>query len=149
MNKPETYRNLHDFLDACFEGREPSALEIKQAKEIYWRAYNSRLKKEQRKKNTTVSISLNKAEISALKQCLDETQTLSGYIKVLVLNQIHSNPQKSFNAKAFSQIDQQLFLLIEYLEQLLFHNKTLDRRSFKTLEKHLEVLEKLFQTLFP
>ncbi len=148
MDKPETYHNLHDFLDAFFQGKEPSILEIRQAKELYWRAYNSRLKKEQRKNKTTVSITLSKAEESALKQCLKETQTLSNYIKILVLCHVSSSAQKSFDCKALNQIEQQLFLLINYLEQLLFL-KTLESSQIRLLEKHLQHLEGLFETLFP
>ena len=48
--EPGNYKSLHDYLDAIFKDSSPSENEIIQAKKDYWKAYNTRLKQDKRKK---------------------------------------------------------------------------------------------------
>lgn len=147
--QPRTYSGLHDYLDALFEGKTPSKEAIIEAKKVYWRAYNTRLKKQQRERKNEVVVSLSKEEVRLINQRLSEKQTLSGFIKQLVKLELQSNTTAPRNTEALRSLEQHLFLLIEYLEQLLFQSHDLDRQSLKILNSHLDKLQVLFQKHFP
>ncbi len=146
--QPRTYSCLHDYLDALFEGKTPSKEAIIEAKKVYWRAYNTRLKKQQRQKKTEVTISFYKEEIKTLKSRLSDKQTISQFIKQVVTNELQSKKGENVSTDAFDSLEQQLFLLIEYLEHLLFQSENLDKRNLHILKKHLKTLQQLFKKHF-
>lgn len=147
--QPKTYHSIHDFLDAFFEGKNPSKEEIKEAKKMYWRAYNTRLKKKQRKKNREVTFSVTPSEEKEITKRLLPQQSIGQYVKQLVLQEINSTKSFRIDSDLLASIEQQQFQLIEYLETLLFQSKILDKRSIRILEKQLHNLQKSFQKYFP
>lgn len=141
LPEPWTYNNLHDYLDDLFNGKNPSDEEIIQAKKTYWRSYNTRLKQIQRQKNKEVTISLTKEVLELLNRKLEPKQTIIDYIKVLLENHLQSNENVNNNQKKeLLQIEQQLFILIDYLESLLYQRKLIDRQQMQQLEKHIQNL---------
>ncbi len=147
--KPKTYHSVHDYLDVLFEGKNPSESDIVEAKKTYWRAYNSKLKKAQRQNKKTVSVSFSNAEAQNIQKYLSKKQSISAFIKQLVLDTVSfETPINNQQAKLLASIEQQLFLLVEYLEALLFQSDRLDRHQIRTIEKHLQTLQNLFQKLF-
>lgn len=146
--QPRTYQSLHDYLDALFEGKTPSKEAINEAKKVYWRAYNTRLKRQQRDEKTEVTISFSKTEVSLIQRRLSSNQTLSWFIKQLVEQELQSNNSTPRNTEALRSLEQHLFLLIEYLEQLLFQSQDLSRQNLKILNSQLDKLKLLFQKHF-
>lgn len=147
--QPKTYQSVHDFLDDFFEGKNPSKEEIKEAKKMYWRAYNTRLKREQRRKKKVISFSVTPSEEKEITNMLLPQQKIGQYVKQLVLQEINSTKSSRVDLGLLASIEQQQFQLIEYLETLLFQSKTWDKRSLRLLEKQLINLQKSFQKYFP
>ena len=140
--EPWTYNNLHDYLDDLFNSKNPNDEEIIQAKKAYWRSYNKRLKQIQRQKNKEVTISLTKELLELLNRKLEPKQTIIEYIKVLLENHLQSNENINTNQKKeLLQIEQQLFLVIDYLESLLYQRKLIDRQQMQQLEKYIQNLQ--------
>lgn len=80
------YSSVHDYLDEVL-GTHPSHAEIKQAKEDYWRHYNSNLKRERRRELKYVSLSLSHAEHKQLiRLCKEQGVSLYDYIREVSLN---------------------------------------------------------------
>ena len=140
--EPWTYKTLHDYLDDLFSNKNPTNDEIIQAKKTYWRSYNTRLKQIQRQKNKEVTISLSKELLELLNRKLE-------YIKVLLENHLQSNENINTNQKKeLLQIEQQLFILIDYLESLLYQRKLIDRQQMQQLEKHIQNLQFILEQNF-
>ena len=147
--EPWTYNNLHDYLDDLFNNKNPNDEEIIQAKKAYWRSYNSRLKQIQRQKNKEVTISLSKELLELLNRKLEPKQTIIEYIKVLLENHLQSNENINTNQKKeLLQIEQQLFLVIDYLESLLYQRKLIDRQQMQQLEKYIQNLQFVLEQNF-
>lgn len=150
--EPWTYKTLHDYLDDLFRDRNPNNEEIIEAKEIYRRSYNKRLKQLKRQKHREVTIALTKEEVELLKRKLESQQSVSGYIKKLILAHL-DNSQTLFNPqntqkKDLVQIEQQLFLLTDYLESLIYQRRFVDNTQIAKLEQHLLYLQQLLETQF-
>lgn len=147
--EPWTYNNLHDYLDDLFNSKNPNDEEIIQAKKAYWRSYNKRLKQIQRQKHKEVTISISKELLELLNGRLEPKQTIIDYIKVLLENHLQSNENVNNNQKKeFLQIEQQLFLVIDYLESLLYQRKLIDRQQMQQLEKHIQNLQFILEQNF-
>ena len=151
-SEPWTYRNLHNFLDELFKNKSPDEEEIVQAKKTYWRSYNTRLKQNQRKKHKEVLISFNKDELALLKQQLENKQTASDFIKRVILAHLNNssipNCSEHIQKKDLNQIEQQLFMLIDFLESLLYQRKIIDPYQTSTLEKYIQNLQQLLEEKF-
>lgn len=142
LPEPWTYNNLHDYLDDLFSNKNPSDEEITQAKKMYWRSYNKRLKQIHRQKNKEITISLTKEVLELLNRKLEPNQSIIDYIKVLLENHLQSNENINYyQKKELLQIEQQLFILIDYLESLLYQRKLIDRQQMQQLEKHIQNLQ--------
>lgn len=138
LPEPWTYNNLHDYLDDLFNGKNPTNEEITQAKKAYWRSYNKRLKQIHRQKHKDVTIPLTKEVLELLNRKLEPKQSIIDYIKVLLENHLQSNENVNNNQKKeLLQIEQQLFILIDYLESLLYQRKLIDRQQMQQLEKYI------------
>jgi hypothetical protein len=146
LPEPWTYNNLHDYLDNLFNNKNPTNEEIIQAKKTYWRSYNTRLKQIQRQKHKEVTISLSKELLELLNRKLEPKQSIIDYIKVLLENHLQSNENINYyQKKELLQIEQQLFILIDYLESLLYQRKLIDKHQISQLEKHIQNLQKLLE----
>ena len=149
LPEPWTYNNLHDYLDDLFNGKNPSDEEIIQAKKAYWRSYNKRLKQIQRQKHKEVTISLSKELLELLNRKLEPKQTIIDYIKILLENHLQSNENINTNQKKeLLQIEQQLFILIDYLESLLYQRKLIDRQQMQQLEKYIQNMQFVLEQNF-
>ena len=150
--EPWTYKTLHDYLDDLFRDKNPNNEKIIEAKEIYRRSYNKRLKQLKREKHREVTIALTKEEVELLKRKLESQQSVSGYIKKLVLAHL-DNSQTLFNQqntqkKDLAQVEQQLFILIDYLESLLYQRRFVDNTQIGKLEQHILYLKQLLEAQF-
>ena len=147
--EPGNYKSLHDYLDAIFKDSSPSENEIIQAKKDYWKAYNTKLKQGKRKQNKEVTISLNKETLERLNQKLATTESISHYIQNLIKTNLQIIETNCFFEKELGlKIEQQLFIIIDYLESLLYQRKLIDTFQIALLEKHLEQLQKLMEEKF-
>ena len=144
--EPGNYKSLHDYLDAIFKDSSPSENEIIQAKKDYWKAYNRKLKQDKRKKTKEVTISLNKETLELLIQKLVAGESISSYIqRILKTNLQIIDTTSSFEKELGLKIEQQLFIIIDYLESLLYQRKLIDTSQIALLEKHLEKLQNLME----
>lgn len=147
--EPGNYKSLHDYLDAIFKDSSPSENEIIQAKKDYWKAYNTKLKQAKRKQNKEVTISLNKENLERLNQKLSTTESLNHYIQNLIKTNLQIIETTGFFDKELGlKIEQQLFIIIDYLESLLYQRKLIDTTQIALLEKQLEQLQKLMEEKF-
>lgn len=147
--EPGNYKSLHDYLDAIFKDSSPSDNEIIQAKKDYWKAYNTKLKQAKRKKTKEVTISLNKETLELLNQKLITGESISSYIQKLLKTNLQIIETTGFFEKELGlKIEQQLFIIIDYLESLLYQRKLIDTTQIALLEKHLEQLQNLMEEKF-
>ena len=64
-------------------------------------------------------------------------------------NHLQSNENINTNQKKeLLQIEQQLFILIDYLESLLYQRKLIDRQQMQQLEKHIQNLQFILEQNF-
>lgn len=147
--EPWTYNNLHDYLDDLFNSKNPNDEEIIQAKKAYWRSYNKRLKQIQRQKHKEVTISISKELLELLNGRLEPKQSIIDYIKTLLEKHLRGSENVNLNQKKeLLQIEQQLFILIDYLESLLYQRKLIDRQQMQQLEKHIQNLQFILEQNF-
>lgn len=147
--EPGNYKSLHDYLDAIFKDSSPSDNEIIQAKKNYWKAYNKKLKQAKRKQNKEVTISLNKETLELLNQKLITGESISSYIQKLLKTNLQIIETTGFFEKELGlKIEQQLFIIIDYLESLLYQRKLIDSSQIALLEKQLEKLQNLMEEKF-
>jgi hypothetical protein len=147
--EPWTYRSLHDYLDNLFENRNPDQEEIIQAKNGYWRSYNTRLKQIQRKTNKQISLMVSKDDLKLLQPKLAPNQSVSDYIKNLLEMHFQNDEISStIQKKDLLPIEQQLFILIDYLESLLYQRKLIDKTQMLQLEKYIQNLQLLLEEKF-
>ena len=147
--EPWTYNNLHDYLDDLFNSKNPNDEEIIQAKKAYWRSYNKRLKQIQRQKHKEVTISISKELLELLNGRLEPKQSIIDYIKTLLEKHLRGSENVNLNQKKeLLQIEQQLFILIDYLESLLYQRKLIDRQQIQQLEKHIQNLQFVLEQNF-
>lgn len=144
--EPGNYKSLHDYLDVIFKDSSPSENEIIQAKKDYWKAYNTKLKQDKRKKTKEVTISLNKETLELLIQKLVAGESISSYIqRILKTNLQIIDTTGSFEKELGLKTEQQLFIIIDYLESLLYQRKLIDTSQITLLEKQLEQLQNLME----
>lgn len=142
------YKSLHDYLDSVFKDKMPSETEIKEAKKDYWRSYNTHLKRTQRAKYKEVTLALDKQLLEVLLKKRKPKQSLHDYIKEL-LTQIGNDlniPTKPLQNT--TQVEQQLFLVIDYLEGLVYQRRMIDKESITGLENLLHHLQQLLDEKF-
>ena len=147
--EPWTYNNLHDYLDDLFNSKNPNDEEIIQAKKAYWRSYNKRLKQIQRQKHKEVTISISKELLELLNGRLEPKQSIIDYINTLLEKHLRGSENVNLNQKKeLLQIEQQLFLVIDYLESLLYQRKLIDRQQMQQLEKYIQNLQFVLEQNF-
>ena len=141
--KPIRFTSVHDYLDVLFEGISPTEQDIIVAKKDYWRAYNTDLKRRKRKEFPVFQISFSKEDIRVLKSRLSKGQAISTYIYELVVQHLQDNTElpKQVNT---ALIEQQLFLIAEYLHELLDY-ESIDTQKIEQLETYIQTLENVIQ----
>ena len=146
------YKSLHDYLDIIFRDRIPNEDQIIEAKKQYRKDYNAHLKRHYRNSHKQISLSLTKGEMELLKRKLETQQLASDYIKKLVIAHLDSNlttlNQQDTQRKDLDQIEQQLFILIDYLESLLYQRRFVDNTQIGKLEQYILQLQQLLETQF-
>jgi hypothetical protein len=76
---------------------------------------------------------------------LEPKQSIIDYIKTLLEKHLRGSENVNLNQKKeFLQIEQQLFLVIDYLESLLYQRKLIDRQQMQQLEKYIQNLQFVF-----
>lgn len=144
------YKSLHDYLDITFRDIIPTENKIVQAKKQYWKAYNAHLKRNKRRTHTEISISLNNEELELLRRRLQVKQFVSHYIKNLLHQHLNNNEPiiSSQHKEDLTKIEQQLFILTDYLESLIYQRRFVDNTQIGKLEQHLLYLQQLLETQF-
>lgn len=139
--KPTDFTSVHDYMDGVFKGTSPSAIEIIEAKQWYWRAYNTDLKRRQRSECKSVRIKLSNREHQALQKLLPNDRPLSQSVRAIIMNYLEGSvdPTPRINT---ALIEQQLFFVAEYLKELA---EDMDAERTAELEKHIQTLETLIQ----
>ena len=138
-NGDNTFRGVHDYMDALFKGRQPSKAEIIDAKKAYWRAYNTALKRRRRKLFPVLQVTFSREQLALIRSKLEKGQSVSGMIRAVVLEHLEGDyalPEKVNTAL----IEQQLFLISEYLKELLEIDQ-IDTNRIQQLESHIKSLE--------
>ena len=149
QTEPWTYKNLHDYLDDLFKNKDPLDDEIIQAKKMYWRSYNTRLKQIQRKKKKEITIGLKQEELKQLHRKLEHNQSISNYIKNLLEVHLQGNESVNYSQKKeLTQIEQHLFILIDYLESLIYQRRFVDNNQIGKLELYILQLQQMLETHF-
>lgn len=143
------YKSLHEYLDKVFSGTSASEIEITKAKKEYWKAYNTHLKQKQRRKCKEVTLAFDKKEWQSLLERLNPNQSLHGYIKELLNHHSNNAPiATSTIIQDTTQIEQQLFLVTDYLEGLVYQRRHIDSNSIAGLEHLLQELQQLLEDKF-
>ena len=143
------YKSLHEYLDKVFMGLTPTESEIAQAKKEYWKAYNTHLKQNQRKKRKEVTLALDKNEWQSLLERRTPNQSIHDYIKEWLTHHIDNSPiVPSTIIQDTTQIEQQLFLVTDYLEGLVYQRRHIDKESIAGLEQLLYKLQELLEDKF-
>lgn len=146
------YKGLHDYLDIIFRDIIPTEDQITEAKKQYRKYYNSHLKRNYRNSHKQIALSLTKYEMELLKRKLETQQLASDYIKKLVIAHLDNNlttlNQQNIQKKDFAQIEQQLFILIDYLESLIYQRRFVDNTQIGKLEQHILYLKQLLEAQF-
>lgn len=149
MKSEFPYKSLHDYLDVVFKDKTPNENEIIEAKQLYWKSYNTYLKQTQRKNRKEVTISLEKEQWEILSKERNPNQTIQAYIKGLLLQRIGNEVTfKKTIIQDTTQIEQQLFLVTDYLESMIYHRRFIDNESIQLLESHLIQLRRLLEAIF-
>lgn len=131
-------------MDALFVGCDPSEAMIIKAKKDYWRAYNTKLIQTRRKQNHEFSVSFNKNEFAIIQTKLGEDKFVSRYIKQAVLNDLHTGTVVVPKVNMVV-IEQQLFLIVEYLQDLLELEGDVNESMFEPLIANISRLQQLIE----
>lgn len=111
------FKSLHAYLDHVFRDRDTvSEPEIIAAKNDYWRAYNTALKKRQRALHREFSVRFSHSEFDSFKEYLNG-KPVSSYIRKAVLGFDTAASQKTYHYDT-SLVEQQLFLMSQLLEEI-------------------------------
>ncbi len=126
-----------------FEDVTPCKEDIINAKKQYWRAYNTDLKRRRRKQFSVFQISFSKQDLAIIKSKLQEGQPVSKYIYQLVLQHLNDGSELTPIVNT-ALIEQQLFLIAEYLKELLDFDH-IDTGRIEQLEIYIQALEDVIQ----
>lgn len=145
--QPQTHKNLHNFLDALFEGQDPSNESVVLAKKQYWKAYNLKLIQKRRTENHEFSVSFSKTEFRLIKGRMTDKQAVSQYIRQAVLDGL-SDDTPTTPVIDTAIIEQQLFLVAEYIKDLLENERTVNESAITQLQSQILELQNLIENQF-
>lgn len=134
------FNSIHEYLDQVFKDIAPSKELITLAKKDYWRAYNTDLKRRQRKEYTTVHLRFSKEEVKAHTNFFKKTKNLNQELRNIVLNYLQGNELESTKLNT-ALIEQQVFLISEYIEEWKEENE-IDSEKLQQLESCILAIEK-------
>ena len=140
---PTKFTSVHDYLDDVFASSDPNEAEIILAKKWYWRCYNSHLKR-QRKHYTNLSVYFSQEEITRIKT-LAEKGKVSDFIKQVVLSYMEGTTSVIETIDT-AIIEQQLFLISEYLQEMI-QNTMMDNSQLQLLEDKIKELKTHIEAL--
>ncbi len=138
MEVPTRFTSAHDYLDELFASSDPSEAEIILAKQWYWRCYNSHLKR-QRKHYTNLSVYFSQEQITRIKTYA-EKGTVSDFIKKVVLSYLDGTTS-IIQEVDMGIIEQQLFLITEYLQDIIQNDTVVDSLRLQLLEDKIKDLQ--------
>ncbi len=144
MKWPSSFNSVHNYLDELFVGIDPSEEEIISAKKWYWRCYNTDLKR-RRSHYTHLSIYFSKDEIQRIKQ-VTEKGKVSDFVKKVVLSHLDGTTDFTTSMDT-SVIEEQLFLIAEYLLELINMDTTADNTGLIKLENQIALLQTQIEQL--
>tara|TARA_R110002072_G_scaffold7503_2_gene40955 strand:+ start:749083 stop:749532 length:450 start_codon:yes stop_codon:yes gene_type:complete len=143
----QTYKSVHDYLDELFEGKNPSNESVVLAKKEYWKAYNLNLIRNRRKENHEFSVSFSKSEFKIIQDMLTKKQAVSQFIRRVVLDSL--NEGTSANKQIDTEvIEQQLFLIAEYLKELIEDEIKLHEEKLNELHSRILELQNKIESSF-
>lgn len=136
------YNSLHTYLEARFKN-EPSVTDamVQQAKKDYWRMYNTALKRRIRNEYPILRLRFSKQEIELLKEKLHQKELLSIQVHRIVMDYI-SGTNTSEN---IALVEQQLFLVSEYLEKLLEQGNALPLSKIEKLQESIVAIQEALE----
>ncbi|WP_299676302.1 hypothetical protein [uncultured Dokdonia sp.] len=140
MKVPTKFTGIHDYLNEIFGGIDPTDTEIALAKKVYWRAYNTDFKRRMRASSSSIHIRLEKEDIKQLQSALSEGQEIAHLVRDILVQYI-SKGQSNQPVINTALIEQQLFLINEYLQELLLLEK-IDEQRLQQLEDYILAIEK-------
>jgi len=134
------FTSVHEYLDQVFKDIAPSKEMITLAKKDYWRAYNTDLKRRQRKEFSTLHLRFTKAELQQFKTSLSKEESINSKVKQILKNYLYEvdTSQSTINT---ALIEQQVFLISEYIEEWREENEV-DIEKLQQLESCILAIEK-------
>ncbi|WP_299676186.1 hypothetical protein [uncultured Dokdonia sp.] len=138
MKVPTKFTGVHDYLDELFASSDPSDADIILAKKWYWRCYNSHLKR-QRKHYSNLSVYFSQEQITRIKTYAEKGK-VSDFIKLVVLSYMDSTTSVVKTVDT-AIIEQQLFRISDYLEELIQNNSVINTIELQALETKIIVLQ--------
>jgi len=144
MKWPRKFTSVHDYLDECFLNSDPTENEIIKAKRWYWRCYNTDLKR-RRSHYINVSVYFSKEELERIKTLIKKG-SLSDFIKKLVLSYLEGTSTVTLLTDT-TVIEEQLFLITEYLLELMNENNAIHSDKLSALESQIKTLQSQVETI--
>ena len=135
--KLNEFNGVRDYIDKLFDGKSPSEDDIKQAKKDYWRMYNTNLKRKIRREYPIIRLRFSKQEMNRIKEKLDNQELLSIQIQRIVLDYIDG----TITTGNIALVEQQLFLIHEYLEELLEEGNAVALSKIETLQENIVAIQ--------
>ena len=142
-----TYQNIHEYLDAIFKDiLNPSNEDIVKAKREYWRIRNKHIKRKWRKEHTICTIAFRDNEIKLLRQYITGDIPLSRFIKTQILLLV--SEEKVQHPINLTHIEQQLFRIADFLEEIIDNEWVIDAKRIQFLENAVKELQELLNQSF-
>lgn len=139
---PHKFKSVHDFMDALFIGCTPSEEAIIEAKRQYWKSYNTDLIARRRKQKSEFTLILSKEELGKTKSLMCKEKSVTEFLRKIVINSI-SGAVKPINNNDTALIEQQLFLIASYLEELIDNEVIIDQNIHREISTQLSELQTL------
>jgi hypothetical protein len=149
MREKFHYKNLHQYLEQVLDD-DSSNEQIIQLKKDYWRAYNTHLKRQKRKKDKHINLSFDKQQWKSLELTKGDLP-MHLYLKEIILNQIDLQSDATpifYQKNDLVLIEQQLFQSIELLQFLVSSRKISSAEDIEKLKKLLTDLNNQLESKF-
>ena len=146
--EPHSFKTLHDFLDFIFKKRKssPSDLEVFEMKKLFWRSKNTHRKREYRKNYAEFPVCFSSVELELLQANMGKERFVSRFVRQQILMMLHNDTiHKSVDT---SVIEQQLFVIADYLQVILDLNQVVDEVRINKLECDIQGLQTLIEEIF-
>ncbi len=135
--KPIKFTGVQNYLEKLFVGNTPTDQQVIEGKKVYWRAYNTDLKRRIRNEHPTLLLRFSKQEMKLLKEKIHQKELLSIQVRRIVLDYLNG----SYNSPNTALIEQQLFLVNEYLEELLEEGKSVPLSKIEELQQSIIAIQ--------